>query len=101
MTDSVKLCAFSDCLTAPGSVAGIGALQAKLGARARETSRRPFETALPPAADGARPARLGEEVEHVGTAEQADHFAAADHRHAANALADQQARRLVDARLLG
>src|SRR6202165_6265056 len=96
MTDSVKLWALSESL----SVAGIGTLQAKFRARARVAPRRPLQAALPPSANRACPARLGEEIEHVGPAEEADHLAASDHRDAADALPDQEARRFVDAGLL-
>src|SRR5213594_1449533 len=101
ITDSVKLWAFSDWRIAAPSMSGISPLQAKVGARAREALWRPLETSLPPAADLAGPARLGEEVEDVGPAQEADHLAPADHGHAAYALADQQPRRLVDPGLLG
>src|SRR5947208_2892550 len=103
MTDSVKLWAFSDCRIVPGgwSVPGICALQAKVAAGAGIAPSRPLQAALPPAAHLARPARLGEEVEDVGAAEQPDHLAAADDGHTADPLSDQQPRRLVDAGLLG
>src|SRR5690348_7383274 len=101
MTDSVKLCAFSDWRIAPRLVSGIGSLQVKIRAGAREAPHRALEAALPPAADVAGPTRLGEEVEDVRAAEQAHHLPAADHRHAADALADEEPCRLVDARLLG
>src|SRR6059036_2977160 len=101
ITDSVKLWAFSDWRIAAPSMSGISPLQAKVGARAREALWRPLETSLPPAADLAGPARLGEEVEDVGPAQEADHLAPADHGHAAYALADQQPRRFVDPGLLG
>src|SRR5712692_9522669 len=96
MTDSVKLWAFSESR----SVSRIGTLQAKLRAGARVASRRPLEAALPPPAHRARPARRGEEIEHVGPAEEADHLAAPDHGDAPDALADQEPRRLVDPGLL-
>src|ERR1700682_5508737 len=99
MTDSVKLCAFSESRI--GSVSWISPLQLEVGARARVAAHGPLQAALPPAADLARPSRLGEEVEHVRAAQQADHLAAFDHRHPPYALADQQSRGLVDPRLLG
>src|SRR5437773_7397444 len=96
MTDSVKLWAFSDRRPA-GSVTRIGPLQVYVRARAGEASLRPLEPPLPPTTDIACPARGGEEIKHVRTAEQPDHLAAPDHRHATNALAHQQPRGLVDA----
>src|ERR1700674_3131481 len=93
MTDSVKLWALSESL----SVAGIGTLQAKFRARARVAPRRPLEAALPPPANRACPARLGEEIEHVGPAEEADRLAGPDHRAAPDALPDERPRRFVDA----
>src|SRR5438094_9341439 len=101
MTDSVKLCAFSDWRMPGVSVPWIGALQARGGAGSRVAARPPRAVAPPPTADVAGPARLGEEVEDVGAAEEAHHLAASNDRHAADALADQESRRLVDARLLG
>src|ERR1041384_8485971 len=90
MTDSVKLWAFRD--TSPEDlVSGICTLQPQVGARAGEATRRPLQAALPPSAHVARPSRLGEEVEHVRAAEQTDHLAAADPRHAAAAPADPNA----------
>src|SRR3981081_4185018 len=66
MTDSVKLCAFSERRSCGGfSVPGIGALQGEVRARARVATVRFLQAALPPAAHLARPPRLGEEVEHV------------------------------------
>src|SRR5256885_4046734 len=100
MTDSVKLSAFSE-RRAPESVPRIRALQVDLGARAREAALGPLEAALPAPAHGARPAGLGEKVEDVRPAQQADHLAALDHRYAADALAGEQPGRLVDARVLG
>src|SRR5712692_2820872 len=100
ITDSVKLCAFRD-RPIVFSVSGIGALQVKLGARAGKASCRALEAALPPPADVAGPARLGEEIEHIGSAQQTDHLAAPDPRHATDPLPDQKARRLVDAGFLG
>src|SRR5438270_11290639 len=100
MTDSVKLSAFSE-RCAPTSVPRIRALQVNVGARAREAKFRPLEPALPAPAYRARPARLGEEVEDVGAAQQADHLAVLDDRHTADPFACQQAGRLVDARVLG
>src|SRR3979409_1201436 len=91
MTDSVKLWAFSERLRSE-----IGALQLQGRAGAGVAPRRSFEAALPPTADLAGPARLGKEVEHVGTAEQPNHLALLHHGDAAYALADQQARGLVD-----
>src|SRR5436189_6467557 len=101
MTDSVKLCAFSDRSGATCSVPGIGTLQAKVGARAGETAHRALEVALPPAAHAARPARLGKKVEHVRTAEQPDHLPAPDHGHPPDPLADEKPRRLIDPGFLG
>src|SRR5438046_10647075 len=86
----------------PGvSVPWIGALQAQVGAGARVAARQPLEVALPPTADVARPARLGEEVEDVGAAEEAHHLADENDQHAADTLADQESRRYIDARHLG
>src|SRR5260370_17728754 len=99
MTDSLKLSAFRDSRI-DESVPGIGALQVEVGARARVATRRTVEAALPPAADVARPPGFGEEVEHVGPAQQADHLAAPDHRYAPAPFADQEPRRLVDAGFL-
>src|SRR5205823_3359290 len=100
MTDSVKLWAFRE--TSPAAlVSGIGALQPQVDARAGVAARRTLQASLPPAAHVARPARLGEEVEHIGAAQQADHLAPANYRHAPDALADQKTRGLVDASLLG
>src|SRR2546423_4147489 len=99
MTDSVKLWAFSETPMTECLVSGIGTLQAKVGARARIASRRALEVPLPPSAHLAGPPRLGEKVEHVGAAQQADHLAAPDHRDAPDSLADQKAGGLVDARL--
>src|SRR5947208_12756619 len=101
MTDSVKLCAFSETPMAWPLVSGIGTLQAEVGAGARVASRRPFQVPLPPAADIACPSGLGEEVQDVGTAQQPDHLAAADHRDAADSFSDQKARGFVDPGLLG
>src|SRR6266849_7706713 len=100
MTDSVKLCALSE-RTAEFSVPGIGSLQVEGGAGAGEATRGTLETALPPAAHVAGPACLGEEVEHVRATQQSGHLAASDHGHAADALADEKARRLVDACFFG
>src|SRR5438094_7882847 len=100
MTDSVKLCAFSD-RPIDDLVSGIGTLQLQVGARGREAPHRALQAALPPAANVAGPARLGEEIEHVGPAEESDHLAAPDHRHAAYALADEKPGRLVDPGFLG
>src|SRR5438552_14624093 len=77
-------------------VSGIGTLQLQVGARAREAPHRALQAALPPAAHVARPPSLGEEVEHVGPAQESDHLAAPDHRHPAYALADEKPGRLVD-----
>src|SRR5262252_7381555 len=98
MTDSAKLSAFSES-RAPGLVSRIRALQPNVGARTREALVGALQPALPPAADVARPARLGEEVEHVGAAEQADHLAAIDHRNSPDAFAHQQLRGLFDTHL--
>src|SRR2546426_877850 len=93
MTDSVKLCAFSD-RPIDDLVPGIGALQLQVGARAREAAHRALQAALPPAAYLAGPARLGEEVEHIRPAEESDHLAASDHRHAAARWSDSSAGRM-------
>src|SRR6266508_1616570 len=98
MTDSVTLCALSEV---PVLVSGIGTLQAQVGARAGVAACRLLEAALPPTADVARPAGLGEEVKDIGPAEQADHLAAADHRHATDALADEETGCLIDPGFLG
>src|SRR5437868_10284193 len=90
ITDSVKLCAFSERRT--GSVSRIGPLQVQGGARAGVAACGTLETPLPPAADIARPPRLGEEVQHVGATQEADHLAAPDHRHSPDALADEKPR---------
>src|SRR5713101_447534 len=96
MTDSVKLWAFRERRSVPR----IGALQANVGARARVAAFRHLQPVLPAPADVASPPRAGEEVEHVGTAQEAHHLAALDDRHAADPLADEKARRLVDAGVL-
>src|SRR5450759_207598 len=93
MTDSVKLWAFSERRLMPR----VRPLQVEIRARARVASLRLFEAALPPPAYVARPACFGEELQHVRAAEQADHLAVPDDRHAANPLSDQQARGFVDA----
>src|SRR5205814_9624683 len=99
ITDSVKLCAFSERRIC--SVSGIGPLQVQGGARAGVAACGPFEASLPPAADIARPSRLGEEVQHVGAAQETDHLAAPDHRHAPDALYDEQERCCVNLYVLG
>src|SRR5260370_19187026 len=96
MTDSVKLWAFSE----RRSVARIRALQVDVGARAGMTAFRHLQPALPAPADVAGPARAPVQVRHVGTAQHADHLSMLDHRHPADALADEAARRPVDARVL-
>src|SRR4030088_9337 len=96
MTDSVKLCAFCD-RRPELSVTRIGALQADIGAGAREAPFGLLEPTLPAPTHVACPARGGKEVEHVRPAEQPDHLAPLDHRHPAYAFTDQQARGLVDA----
>src|SRR5712692_1860817 len=101
ITDSVKLSALSDWLRLVRSVPRICALQMKVGAGTGVTAHRALKAALPPTANGACPPGLGEELEHVGAAKEADHLAGADHRHAANPLADEQPGSLVDPRLLG
>src|ERR1700730_7470219 len=88
MTDSVKLCALRDKRPDP-SVTRVGALQADVGAGAREAPLGLLEPTLPPPANVARPARGGKEVEHVRPAEQAHHLAPLDHRHSAYAFAEQ------------
>src|SRR6266550_5919021 len=99
MTDAVKLCAFSESIV--GSVTRVSALQLKVCARARVAARGLFQAPLPPAAHLARPSGLGEELEHIRAAEQAHHLAAPDHGNPPDPLADEQAGRLVDPRLLG
>src|SRR5215472_15815235 len=99
MTDSAKLSAFSES-RAPDLVSRVRALQPNVGARTREALVEALQAPLPPAADVACPARLGEEVEHVGSAEQADHLAAVDHRDSPDAFAHQQLRGLFDTHLL-
>src|SRR5260370_8564244 len=96
MTDAGKLGAVSE----RRSGARIRALQVDVGARAGMTAFRHLQPALPAPADVAGPARAREEVQHVGTAQQADHLSMLDHRHPADALADEEARRLVDASVL-
>src|SRR5260370_501006 len=96
MTDSVKLWALTD----RRSVARIGTLQVDVGAGAGMTALRHLQPALPAPADVAGPARAREEVQHIGTAQQADHLSVLHHRHPADALADQEPRRLVDAGVL-
>src|SRR5260370_6491118 len=86
MTDSVKLWAFSDRRL----VARIRALQMDVGARAGVTALRHLQPALPAPADVAGPARAREKVEHVRTAQPADHLSILDHRHSSDALADQK-----------
>src|SRR6266849_9128934 len=96
MTDSLKLWTFSDSRSVPR----IGPLQANVRAGARMTSLRRLQSSLPAPANVAGPARGREEVEHIGTAQKADHLSALDDRHAADVLADEEPRRLVDARVL-
>src|SRR4029077_4481814 len=96
MTDSVKLWALSERRL----MAGIGALQVEIGARARVAALGFLQAALPPPAYVARPPRLGEKLEHVRAAEQADHLSAFDHRDAPDPLADQQPRGFIDSRVL-
>src|ERR1051325_4003116 len=100
MTDSAKLSAFRESRAA-GLVPRIPTLQMDVGARAREAAFGPLESALPAPAHVARPAGLGEEVEDVRAAQQADHLAFLDHGYAADALTRKKSRRLVDACLLG
>src|SRR5207245_2427747 len=99
MTDSVKLWAFSESRV-ERLVSRIGPLQVDVGARARVTALRHLQAPLPAPANVAGPARAGEELEHVGSAQQADHLAALDHRNPPDALSDQESRRLVDACVL-
>src|SRR3979411_1376680 len=61
MTDSVKLCAFSERRSVPR----IGALQLQIEARTRIALLWLLQAALPPAAHLARPSGAGEKVEHV------------------------------------
>src|SRR5579859_290279 len=100
MTDSAKLSAFSDSRAA-GLVPRIRSLQVDVGARAREASFGPLEPPLPAPAYIAGPAGLGEEVEHVRAAEQADHLSTLDDWHTPDALAREQPRGLVDACVFG
>src|SRR6267378_460539 len=99
MTDSVKLCAFSE-RRAVGSVARICALQSDVGAGAGKTPLRLLEPALPATANVASPAGGGEEIEHVRAAEQPHHLAPLDHRDATNLFADKEPRGLIDSRVL-
>src|SRR5947208_5126895 len=99
MTDSAKLSAFSDSRAA-GLVPRIRSLQVDVGARARETPLGPLQPALPSPAYVARPSGLGEKVEHVRAAQQADHLSPLDDWHAPDALAGHEPCRLVDARVL-
>src|ERR1700704_6839658 len=102
MTDSVKLCAFSESRSCEVfSVPGIGALQGEISARARIATVRFLQAALPPAAHLAGPSRLGKEVEHVRAAQEADHLATPDDRDASYPLPDEKSGGLVDPRLLG
>src|SRR5258708_27326695 len=96
MTDSVKLWAVRDGRL--GSRVGARRLQGRAGARVAAFGS--LEAALPAPAYLAGPPRLGEELEYVRAAQQTDHLAVADPRHAPDALADQQARGLVDAGVL-
>src|SRR6266849_5316887 len=96
VSKSVKLWTFSDSRSVPR----IGPLQANVRAGARMTSLRRLQSSLPAPANVAGPARGREEVEHIGTAQKADHLSALDDRHAAHVLADEEPRRLVDARVL-
>src|SRR5690242_5093037 len=97
MTDSVNDSALCESRML---VPGISSLQDEVGARARVAAHRSLEASLPPPADAACPPRLGVEVEHVGAAEEADHLAPTDDRHAPDALSDQESSGLVDAGLL-
>src|SRR6266849_3641882 len=115
MTDSAKLSAFSDSRAA-GLVPRIRSLQVDVGARARKASLGPLEPALPSPAHVARPAGLGEEVEHVRAhdvarertllGEDVDLRDDADdepiprhHRRAGDVLARQRLRDLLDRRV--
>src|SRR6266481_1549878 len=100
MTDSVKLWAFSDKRRGIELVPRVAPHEVDVGARARIAPLWHLEPALPSPAHVAGPARRGEKIENIGAAEQADHLASLDDRHAPDALADQQPRRLVDARVL-
>src|ERR1700693_1324905 len=114
MTDSVKLWTLNErrftgvpaksrrilCLRGVFSVLRSGTLQVEIRTRAGVASLGLLETALPPPAHVTGPARLGEELEHVGAAEQTDHLAALDHRHQPDPLADEQARVFIDAGVL-
>src|SRR5216683_2094326 len=99
ITDSVKLWAFSDRRPVR-LVSRVRALQVDVGARAGVTALRHLQPALPTPADVACPARAREEVEHVRTAQQADHLSVLDHRYPADTLADEEPRRLVDTGVL-
>src|SRR5260370_19575229 len=96
MTDSVKLCAFSDSRSVPR----IASNEMDVGAGARIAPLRHLEPALPSPAHVARPAGRGEKIENSRAAQQADHLAPLDDGHARDALADKEPRRLVDAGVL-
>src|SRR5260370_24197095 len=96
MTDAVKLWAVRDSRL----VSRVGARQVQVRAGGGGGAFGSVEAARPPPAYLAGPPRLGEELEYVRAAQQTDHLAVADHRHAPDALADQQARGLVDAGVL-
>src|SRR5216684_8358540 len=100
MTDSVKLCAFSDSRRDIELMPRIAPHEVDVRAGARIAPLRHLEPALPSPAHVAGPARRGEKIENIRAAEQADHLAPLDDGHAPDALADQQPRRLVDARVL-
>src|SRR6266446_3706156 len=100
MTDSVKLWAFSDKRRGIELVPRVAPHEVDVGARARIAPLRHLEPALPSPAHVAGPACRGEKIENIGAAEQADHLASLDDRHAPDALANQQPRRLVDASVL-
>src|SRR3981081_735044 len=99
MTDSVKLWAFRESRV-ERLVSRIGPLQLDVSARARIAALRHLQPALPPPANIAGPPRAGEEFEHVGSAQQADHLAALDHWNPPDALSDEESSRLVDAGVL-
>src|SRR5258708_266953 len=100
MTDSVKLRAFSERRRDIELVPRIAPHEVDVGARARIAPLRHLEPPLPSPAHVAGPARRGEKIENVRAAQQADHPAPLDDRHAPDVLADQEPRRLVDASVL-
>src|SRR5229473_761797 len=96
MTDSVKLCAFSDSRRDIELMPRIAPHEVDVRAGARIAPLRHLEPALPSPAHVAGPARRGEKIENIRAAQQADHLAPLDDGHAPNPLADKEPRRLVD-----